>query len=111
MDAQLCDWTVTVTLPGCPSAPAVPAELTQALERSAAARAASRVVSAWSAARTVVGMTVRAPGPAAAKGIGLDVVAEACGAAFEVEEASVTAEPASPAACAPLEAGRTILFP
>jgi hypothetical protein len=100
MDARLRDWTVTVTLPGCPAAPAVPAELTQALERSAAARAASSVVSAWAAARTVVGMTVRAPGSAVAEGIALLVVAEAFGAAFEPGEASVTAEPASPAACA-----------
>ncbi|HEX3957769.1 MAG TPA: hypothetical protein VHZ03_14220 [Trebonia sp.] len=95
MDARLRDWTVTVTLPGCPAAPAVPAELTQALERSAAAAAASGVVSAWSAARTVVGMTVRAPGPAVAKGIALGVVAEACGDALDIAEASAVAEPAA----------------
>lgn len=88
MDAQLRDWTVTVTLPGCPSAPAVPAELAEALERSAAARSASSVVSAWSAARTVIGMTVKAPGPAVAKGIALYVVAEACGDVLDVAGAA-----------------------
>lgn len=92
MDVRLCDWTVTATLSGCPAAPAVPAELTRALDRSAAARAASSVVSAWSAARTVIGMTVRAPDPMAARVIALSVAAEACGDELDVAGASAAAE-------------------
>ncbi len=80
LEPALRVFEVTVTLPAPPADdPQVPAGLASALERAASRTPASGVMSAWTAAKTIVCMAVRAADGAAAMVVALGVVREALG--------------------------------
>jgi len=87
-------WDVTITAPGCPRDPVIPVGIVAAMEVAGAAFGASGLVSAWSADRTVLTMTLEAGGAARAEAVARELVAVACRDRVDLGKAVISVSPA-----------------